>query len=181
VHLRAETGELLEHDLAAGHDGEGVPVVDHRARGRVGDRAAVPHPLHQEPGIGDGALDLVHAQASGSEAGHPDGAHVPLRVRRGDTGLGRHLPGQLDLELPGRLPEVHAHELRGENREVVDERGGPDQVGDGVGHRDLVGHAGPLGGVERKSMNGLGGRADDRGLGEGARQKAGRGTGVVAE
>ena len=127
----------------------------------------------------EASISETDLPAAAAEARERPG--VPFPVGGADAGLGGGLAGQRDLEVPGLLPEVESEEARRERREVPDQRGRADEVGDRVGDRDLGGHAGPLGGGQRQGMDGLGGGADDGRLGEGPGEQPGGGPGVVAE
>ena len=162
-----------------GGDGEDVPLLHQGLP--PGSPITVPRRSRSTKTrrSGDHALELPDP-ATGRGGPGAQRAGLPLAVGRLHAGRLLLLAGELHLQVAGLLAQVDSHEARRQAGEVPDERGGADEVGDRVGHRDPVGHAHPLGLREGQAHDGLAGGADDGGLGEGPGEEAGRGAGVVA-
>ena len=82
---------------------------------------------------------------------------------------------------PAFFLEVDAHDAR---RELREEPGGADhanQIGDGKGDGNPVGHRGRVGRRQAQPRDGVARRADRRRLGQRAGDDARRGAGIVAE
>ena len=109
-----------------------------------------------------------------------EGADVPRPVGLRRAAL-RPQPRHRPLEAAARVPQVDPEQARGEGGEEPEHRGRAHQVGDGIGHRDVVHEPGPLGRRQRQSLDGLARGPDHGRFRERAGQETRRRADVVAQ
>ena len=141
----------------------------------------MPDPLDEDALAAEPASRCGHGPPVELGVLHPEGAQRPAAVTGLDAGLA-----------PRRRPPIPTPACgsrRGGRRaggaaragEEPDDEGGADQVGDRVGHRDVVELALLLLLGDVEPVDRVAGGADDRRLGERPGQHPGRGAAVVVE
>ncbi len=148
---------------------------------RLEDLSPAVNLLDEDPLGSKGLLEIGDTPVRPRRVVDPVGAQVPFPVcrRRARSEL---LPaGDLRLELAALGLQVHLEELWREAREEPHDESRADEVGHGVGHRDVVLEPGLffLGQIE--ALDRVARRADDRRFREGSGHQARRGPAVVVE
>ena len=179
LHLFSQDGARGEEDLAARpHDHEVAFSEDSPGRGfeQLGSAA---DPLHEDARGREGRLDVGYRAPHGRVL-DAEGAHVPFAVGGPVPSLGLHPRRSLGLQLAAFGLEVDPQQPRGQAGKEPHDEARAHEIADRVGHRNVVQQPLLLGRGEVEAGDRVAGRADDRGLREGARHEPGCGAAVVA-
>ncbi len=87
----------------------------------------------------------------------------------------------LGLQLLPFLLQVHPHQFRPDVRKEPDDEGGADQVRHRIGDRNVIDQHGLLRGRDAEAVDGIAGRADDRGFRKGPGQQTRRRPHVIPQ
>ena len=164
-----------------GDDCDHVVLVNDRGGRGLDDLAAVADPHDEDPGVLGQRLDFRHGLVHQIRVGHAVRADIEEPRRRDDaeSQLGR--ARDLGLHPRAFLAQVDPHQLRPDRGKEPDEAGGSDEVGHGIGDRNVVQQRGLLRIRNRQALDRLTRGADHRGLRERPRQQARGRPDVVSE
>ena len=157
------------------------PARKSQARVAVEQMSAAADTLHENRSPASTATSSAAIATAHPAAAAIDRIGAQLESRAGHAATGGSPALHLVLELAALLREIDAQQLRTELRQNPSGADHADQISDGKGDRDVVGHGRTLGLGRIEVRDRVHGRADGRGLGRAPGDEPGRRARVVAE
>ena len=126
-------------------DRDRVAAAKHHLRRRLEDLSPAADPLDEDPLGSEGLLEIGDGPVRPRRVVDPVRAQVPFAIGRRRAGPELRAARDLRLELPALVLQIDLEEPGREARQEPDDEAGADEVGHGVGHRDVVLEPGLLG------------------------------------
>ena len=182
VHFRARPGCRAHMRFLPGDDRNHVVLANDRGRRGLDDLAPATDAHDEDPDVPGQRLQSAQRSCSpgpGWSRGRPARRRIWRPRRR--RAPARPRPRSLACMRAPSSRSVDPHQLRPDGRKEPDETGGADEIGHGVGDRNVVHQRGLFRVGNRQALDRLARGADHRGLRERPRQEPGSRPHVVAE